>query len=394
MSNIFHGGRRGGSWAPCRGNLGAPLQRRRALPARFLSILAVSLACAAIAPAGALAFEMPFVGPFKTVTNVGSTVPANGDVNPYGIVDVATSAGKLVAGDVLVSNFNDSANRQGTGSTIVELTPSGHQSLFAQITPASLPGACPGGVGLTTALTILPQGYVVVGSLPTKNGKAATAKEGCLIVLNSSGAPVETISGAPIDGPWDLTATSEGNESTLFVTNVLNGTVASGRTPIDEGTVVRIHLHVTAAKPPQVTAESVIAEGFPEETNPAALVIGPTGDALGQEGTLFVADTLGNRIAAVPNALTRTTAIGGGGETVAKGGFLDGPLGMTLAPNGDVLTANANDGSIVETTPAGAEFQPAETGAGEGGLFGLTLAPNLKGVYFVNDANNTLELLH
>ena len=65
-----------------------------------------------------------------------------------------------------------------------------------------------------------------------------------------------------------------------------------------------------------------------------------------------------------------------------------------MAPNGDILTANANDGNIVETTPIGAEFQPFDTGAGEGGLFGLAVAPYRQGVYFVNDAENTLDLLH
>ncbi len=65
-----------------------------------------------------------------------------------------------------------------------------------------------------------------------------------------------------------------------------------------------------------------------------------------------------------------------------------------MAPNGDVLTSNGGDGNIVETTPFGAEFQPFETEAGEGGLFGLTVAPYGQGVYFVNDSNNTLDLLH
>jgi hypothetical protein len=355
--------------------------------------LTTLLACATLAPSSASAFDSPFTGPLRTVVDVGSTVPANGDVNPYGIVDVGTSAGKLTAGDILISNFNNSENLQGTGTTIIELAPGGHQSLFAQINPASLPGACPGGVGLTTALAILPQGYVVVGSLPTSDGTSATAKAGCLIVLDSAGHPVETISGAPINGPWDLTSVNEGQNSTLFVTNVLNGTVASGQTPTNQGTVVRIRLHTGAHNPPKVTSTSVIAEGFPERTDPAALVVGPTGVALGDEGTLYVADTQGNRIAAVPGALGRQAALGGGGITVAKGGYLNNPLGLTLAPNGDILTANANDGSIVETTPVGAEFQPVETAAGAGGLFGLVVAPSLKGVYFVNDANNTLELL-
>jgi hypothetical protein len=355
------------------------------------TLLSAVLACAIVAPASATAFEQPFLN-FKSVSTIGSTVPVNGDVNPYGIVNVHESAGSLVAGDVLISNFNDAANLQGTGTTIVQISPGGQQSLFARIDPGSLSGRCPGGVGLTTALAILPRGYVVVGSLPTEDGSAATAKAGCLIVLNSAGKVVETISGPPIDGPWDMTSVADGPNATLFVTNVLNDTVASGETPVDEGTVVRIRLHTSEHHPPHVTNMSVIANGFPERTDAAALVVGPTGVALGREGTLYVADTQGNRIAAVPHALTRQTPLGGGGMTVATGGYLAGPLGLTIAPNGDILTTNANDGNIVETTPVGAEFQPFDTGAGGGGLFGLIVAPNLKGILFVDDATNTLGL--
>jgi hypothetical protein len=366
---------------------------------RPLGVLVALIACALATAAGAQAFERPFIGSLQKISSIGSTVPTNGDQNPYGIVNVQASTGSLMAGDILISNFNDAGspptgNLQGTGTTIVQMSPSGHLSLFAQIDPRSLPGPCPGGVGLTTALAILPQGYVAVGSLPTSNGLAATAQAGCLIVLDSRGHVVETISGPPIDGPWDMSSVAEGANATLFVTNVLNGTVASGETPVDEGTVVRMRIHVDGHHPPKVTATDVIAAGFPERTDPAALVVGPTGVALGDEGTLYVADTKGNRIAAVPGALSRHIPLGGGGVTIAKGGYLNNPLGLTIAPNGDVLTANANDGNIVETTPAGAEYQPLETEAGGGGLFGLTVTPNRKGLYFVDDANNTLGLAH
>lgn len=357
-------------------------------------ILGLLLAGALLWPASALGFDHSFIGQFSTVTEVGSTVPSNGDINPYGIANVPSSIGSLVRGDILISNFNNQENLQGTGTTIVQESPSGQLSLFAQINPATLPGPCPGGVGLTTALAILPGGYVVVGSLPTSNGSAATAQAGCLIVLNSAGHVVKTISGGAINGPWDMSAVSDGPYSALFVTNVLNGTVASGETPTDGGTVVRIDLASFFGHAPIVTSERVIATGFPERTDEAALVIGPTGDALGNEGTLYVADTLGNRIAAVPGALFRQAPLGNGGFTVAKGGYLNSPLGLTMAPNGDVLTTNGGDGNIVETTPFGAEFQPFETEAGAGGLFGLTVAPYGQGVYFVNDSNNTLDLLH
>jgi hypothetical protein len=361
---------------------------------RLALSLAALLTCLALAPAGATAFDHPFIGQFSTLSQLGSTIPSIGDVNPYGIVNVPRSEGTLVRGNILISNFNDGENLQGTGSTIVQLTPEGSLSVFAQIDPKTLPGACPGGVGLTTALAILPHGFVVVGSLPTSDGSAATAQAGCLIVLDSSGHVVQTIAGGPINGPWDMTAVGDGSNSTLFVTNVLNGTVASGETPTPGGTVVRLRIHTSEHHAPAVTEESVIGEGFPERTDPAALVIGPTGVELGNGGTLYVADTLQNRLAAIPNARTRTTPVGGGGETVATGGYLNSPLGLTVAPNGDILTTNGADGNLVETTPVGAEFQPFNTGFGEGALFGLALAPHRGGIYLVDDGNNTLQLLH
>jgi hypothetical protein len=365
--------------------------------ASLLATLGALLALAALSPVAAPAFPpLPhsFLGQFGAVATIGSTVPENGDENPYGIANVPASVGSLVRGDILISNFNNSENQQGTGTTLVQLTPSGQLSLFARIDPTKLPGPCPGGVGLTTALAILPGGYVVVGSLPAPEGVAANAKAGCLIVLDSTGHVLKTISGGPINGPWDMTAASIGPFTDLFVTNVLNGTVASGETPTDGGTVLRISLFSSPAHPPAVISEQVIVTGFPERTDEAALVVGPTGDALGPFGTLFVADTQDNRIAAVPGALFRQTPLGGGGITVTQGGLLNSPLGLTLAPGGDILTANAGDGDIVETTPFGHQLTAVDTGAGEGGLFGLTVTPNLRGVYFVNDSNNTLGLLH
>ena len=321
-------------------------------------------------------------------------MPGNGDQNPYGIVTVPHSVGSLVRGDLLISNFNNAENLQGTGSTLVEVTPGGKLSLFAEINPATLPGACPGGVGLTTALVTLPHGFVVVGSLPTANGMASTAQAGCLIVLDSRGHVVETISGPPINGPWDMTAVGHGANTTLFVTNVLNGTVAAEGATTDGGTVVRVMLHTQGHHPPAVTSEEVIATGFPERTDPAALVVGPTGVGLSSDGVLYVADTQGDRIAAIPDALDRSTPLGGAGNTVAEAGHLNNPLGLTLAPNGDILTANAGDGNIVETTPGGDELAAVDTGAGGGGLFGLTVPESPAGVYFVDDADNTLGLLH
>src|SRR5579862_21851 len=155
-----------------------------------------------------------------SISTVASTVPANGDINPYGVAEVRKSVGDLVAGNILVSNFNNGSNAQGTGTTIVQISPDGGMTQFAAVDASSLPGPCPGGVGLTTALAVLKSGWVIVGSLPTTDGTSATAQAGCLIVLNSHGKAVETLWGSLINGPWDMTSFERGDDAVLFVTNV------------------------------------------------------------------------------------------------------------------------------------------------------------------------------
>jgi predicted lipoprotein with Yx(FWY)xxD motif len=362
-----------------------------------LAALAIGwLALAGGSSTSASATPMPYIAPFTTATTLGSTEPANGDENPYGLAIVPSSTGALQAGDLLVSNFNDKRNEQGTGSTIDQITPAGASSLFASVSARSLPGSCPGGVGLTTALNILPGGYVVVGSLPTTNGKYATARDGCLIVLDSAGKPVETIAGAQIQGPWDSTAVSDGSITTLFLSNALDGGARMGVNTIDNSTVLRIRLQSGPGSAPKVLSEHVIANAIPWRDSAEALVVGPTGLALAANGTLYLADTLANRITAIPHALTRTTPAPGGGTTVTKGGMLKEPLGLVLAPDGDILTTNAGNGNIVETTPAGKQLlaRTADAKTGAGSLFGLAVAPADAGIYYVDDGENTLRLLH
>ena len=360
------------------------------------------------------------------IKTVASTVPANGDVNPYGVAQVKRTVGNLRAGHILVSNFNNSGNFQGEGSTIVDVAPDGTMSVFAALNPTSLPnpvslaaGSCPGGIGLTTALVVLKQGWVIVGSLPTANQGTTFTGPGCLIVLDSLGHPQETFYGSLVNGPWDMTAFDGDREASLFVTNVLNGTVAAGGTVVHKGTVTRLNLTVSASAPPALQSITIIGSGFPERTDPAALVIGPTGvglrascagdgdDCAHHEGDddgdhhdsslLYVADTLSNRVAVIDRALTRTTTARIG-RTLSSGGSLNGPLGLVVTPSGTVLTVNSGDGFITEISPHGgqvAKMQLDNTGSppGAGALFGLTFDPTA-GVYFVDDASNTLNLLH
>jgi hypothetical protein len=366
---------------------------------RVTLVAVASVALSLTLAAGAMAAPAraaSFIGGFRTLTTVASTVPKNiGDVNPYGVAVVRQSQGKLVKGNVLVSNFNNAANQQGTGTTIMSISPRGSVSLFAHISATGPAAGCIGGIGLTTALSILDGGWVVVGSLPTTGGDPATSKAGCLLVLNSQGRVVETFAGHGINGPWDMTAVSFGRVAVLFVTNVLNGTVAAAGGKVNRGTVLR--LVVTTPRNglarPRLLDSDVIGSGFAEKTDPNALVIGPTGVGLGRDGTLYVADTLGNRITAIRDALFRRGSAGTG-RVVTAGRGLNGPLGLAIAPGGGIVTANSGDGNLVETTPRGVQ-SPAKqvTPGGAGALFGLAIAPRGSGVYFVDDSVNTLNLL-
>lgn len=244
---------------------------------RFDKVKAFAAVAVLVVVCGVLANAQ---GSLPGVSVIASTVPGNGDLNPYGVARVPESEGSLIRGNILVSNFNNNENLQGTGTTIVQIAPDGSSSLFAQIDPATLPGPCPGGVGPATALAVLRTGWVIVGSLPTSDGTSATVEAGCLLVLDSKGNAAETFYGSLINGPWDMATLDLGSSAILFVTNVLNGTQAGGGKVVHGGTVVRLTFNVTHAAMPSLQSLTVIGSGFSEKSNPAARVIGPTGLAI------------------------------------------------------------------------------------------------------------------
>jgi hypothetical protein len=91
------------------------------------------------------------------------------------------SGGPIATGDVLVSNFNNSDNLQGTGTTIITYTPNGLVTSSGQASKF-FKGSVP---GLTTALGVLKRGFVLVGSVSTADGKFATIKAGPLLFFGS-----------------------------------------------------------------------------------------------------------------------------------------------------------------------------------------------------------------
>jgi uncharacterized protein (TIGR03118 family) len=259
-----------------------------------------------------------------------STVPANGDQNPYGVAFVPQdiqSGGVLQPGDILVSNFNSSNNLQGTGSTIVRITPDGQQSVFFQGGP---------GLGLTTALGVLKSGFVIVGNVPT--AADGTVQQGSLLILDSNGNMVtQLMDPGLLNGPWDLALNDQGAQAQVFVANVVGSTVT------------RINLSIPAGGTPIIESETQIASGYVWYLDPNALVVGPTGLAYDpSSGTLYVASTGDNAIFAIANAGTAGSDQGMGQLVVQDNSHLHGPLGLVLAPNGDLIVSN---GDAVNTDP-------------------------------------------
>jgi hypothetical protein len=337
-----------------------------------------------------------FLAGVKKHSLLTSTQPDNGDQNPYALVVAPVTAGAVRKGDVLVDNFNNSGNLQGTGSTIIDYRPgTGQMSVFAAV-PHDL-ADCPGGIGLSTAMTMLRSGWVIVGSAPSTDGTTKTLGAGCLIVLDSSGKVAGTISSPKIADPWgNMAVIDNGDRATLFISNAGFGIGAPGQAVQHKATVLRIGLEIPAGKPPAVTSETVVADGFGAQPDAGAFLIGPTGLAMGPDGGLFVSDAIGNQIVSIPDALTRTDSAGTG-KPVTSGGMLNRPLAMTVAPNGDLLAVNGLDGYVVEITQAGTQVgkklidgDAAQSPPGNGDLFGIAINPAGKGFYYVEDDVNTL----
>jgi hypothetical protein len=367
---------------------------------RLLS--AVIVLCAAAARADEPRGLLQTIHRHVTLT---STITDNGDLNPYAVVVVAETVGKLQKDDVLVDNFNNISNLQGTGGTIIAYTPSTKKTtLFARL-PQHL-AQCPGGIGLTTAMAVLKSGWVIVGSTPSSDGTTRTRGDGCLLVLDANGQFVTAWTGPNINGPWgNMAWVDNGTTAQLFIS--MAGFDVPGpevRDPqsgfpvtLSKATVLRLGLSMAPGKPPVITGQTVVADGFGHRADKDVFLIGPTGLALGADNTLYVADTLGNRIMAIPDATTRA-ASGGAGRVVTKDQLLQRPLALAMTPAGHLLSCNGRNGQVVEIDVATGkqlfaqwiDANQAQSPPGNGDLFGIAMRPDGKGFYYVEDDMNFL----
>jgi hypothetical protein len=357
-----------------------------ARPSRAIRVFAIQIAlaaaCATLAVAQTNVLPLP--------ASQASTVPANGDVNPYGVAFVPASVatdGALQHGGILVSNFNNSANLQGTGTTIVQVSPQGQTSLFFTSTQPQ--------TGLSAALGILSTGIVIAGYLPSTDGTSQTAQMGGLLIIDRKGNQLGTIADPNVfDGPWGMAINDAGDGfAQVFVSNVENGYV------------VRLNLsYGPDGESVKVISLATIGSGFLFSPDPAAFEVGPSGLAYdGEHDVLYVASEVDSSIYAIPGASSLTSSVGTGVLVGQDMTHLHGPLDMALTPSGHLLIANSDGrnadpnqpSELTEFSANGQFITEYSLDPNNGGAFGLAIHPMGLGtirVAAVDDNQNVLNL--
>jgi len=380
--------------------------RLRSLLPRFLLSMSLLALLVAGVSRGAEADEAR--GLLETLhrhVTLESTIPDSGDLNPYAIAVAPVSAGKIAKDDVLIDNFNNISNLQGTGGSILLYHPETKAtSLFAQL-PQHL-AQCPGGVGLSAAMIMLKSGWVIVGSAPSSDGTTRSRGDGCLLLFDAQGTLVDSWSGPDISMPWgNIAALDEGNTASLFIS--MAGFEVGGPEVLDpatglplvhhKATVLRLDLTIPEGKKPVITGRQVVADGYGERADKDAFLVGPTGLALDVAGILYVSDAVENRIMAVEDVLHRSDSAGVG-RVVTAAGLLQRPLALALTAQGHLLVTNAKNGQVVEIDAASGkqlyaqwvDTNQAQSPPGNGDLFGIALKPDGQGFYYVEDDTNFL----
>jgi hypothetical protein len=320
-----------------------------------------------------------------------TTIPSNGDVNPYGVAFVpATVAtdGALQHNSILVSNFNNSNNLQGTGTTIVQITPQGQTTLFFQASQA-------GQQGLSAALGILSNGIVIAGYLPSADGTFQTAGPGGVMFIDRHGALLGTLNNPKmLDGPWGMAVNDSGaGFAQVFVSNVENGSVT------------RLDLTYTpAGESVAVLGMTAIGSSFPFSGDAAAFEVGPSGLAYdAAHDTLFVSSEVDSSVYAIAGAGNLTSTAGTGARVYQDLTHLHGPLDLALTPDDHLLVANSDGrnadpnqpSELVEFNLNGEFLSEFSLDPNNGGAFGLAVHNIGHGairVAAVDDNQNNLNM--
>ena len=328
-------------------------------------------------PTGAATPAVGILNTLHTQTTIGSTV-VNGDQNPYGLAIAPVSAGKITAGDLIVCNFNDPANVQGTGTTIVGLHPVAGATPYLIAQNAQLDWCA--------ALTLDGSDRIYTADYSANDD----------LVFSPAGTLTSTITTVAWNGAFgELYAPTAGpfGSASVFATSV------------NAGTVVRLDLMNGSV----VSGETIVA-GFTKNTGQPGSLWGASGLTYDPNGDqLYVVDGNANRLYAfrgassIPaNGVTVAgTSFGGpaaaNARLVASGAPMNLPISAALLENGNVVVGNTGDNNVLEYSPAGVLLGEKLVDAGAtGAIFGMVAtgtAPANQKIYFNDDNTSAVVLI-
>ncbi|MEO7040104.1 MAG: hypothetical protein ABI186_08770 [Candidatus Elarobacter sp.] len=320
--------------------------------------------------------------PSLELKTIGSTVdPLNGDQNPYGLDIAPVDAGLLHRGDLVVCNFNDAANVQGNGTTLIALRP--HS------------GATPVRIEQSTALG----GCTALALGPTDNIWSAAFVANDNPIVSPSGALLTTIPGGPWHHPFGQTFSAKDGPF---------GDGAFYESNAGDGSIVRINLTAKGF------TFDVIATGFAVNGGAPGGILGPSGLQYDEDrDALDVIDGADNSVAVLRHVsripahgvIVHGTTFGGPAAAFAHRIFagppLNGPISAALLPGGHLVIGNTLDPNgtnlMVEITAGGrvVATRNVDTGAA-GALFGMVANRRDRDdvrLYFNDDNDNTVKLL-
>jgi len=321
----------------------------------------------------------------RKTTTIGSTVdPLNGDQNPYGLDVAPVDAGLLHRGDLVICNFNDAANVQGNGTTIVALRPHA--------------GATPTHVAQNAGL----KGCDALALGSTDNIWSAAFVANDNPIVSPAGAFLTGIPAGPWHAPFGQAFSPR------------NGPFGDGafyESNAGDGSIVRVNLTAHGF------TFDVITTGFAVNGGAPGNILGPSGLQYDDEhDRLWIVDGADNSL----TALQFVSLIPAGGVVAhANGTFtgparrlahrvfagppLNGPISSALLSNGHLALGNTLDANgtnlMVEITPRGrvAATKNVDTGAGAA-IFGMVATGGRRDgddekLYFNDDNDNTLKVL-
>ena len=325
--------------------------------------------------------EYSILKTLKKEVVIGSTVdPKFGQLNPYGLTVAPSTTGDFKKGDLVVCNFNDKKNVQGTGFTIVALHPK----------PGSKASLVTYGKTLWDATRWR--------SDPADDIWAAAWTANDNPIISATGKLEGNIKGKPFNHPFGQIFASPTSGSPAFY-----------ESNAGDGTVVRINLG-------SKFTFDVIAKGFAVNHGMPGSIFAPSGLAYDASiDTLYIVDGTNNTVV----AFDKVSTIPNDGIQVEKGGLkfkgpsadqarvlfsgapLNGPISSALLANGNLAVGNTSNPSgqniIVEISRTGKVLATRNVDKGAlGAIFGMVAtgrsATDTK-LYFNDDNHNELRVL-